>query len=367
LCAKADIRAVQFGNPDGSEWPGPCGGQASPSIGMTEPLNTLLIDDNPDDRALVARELRREFPGMHAREVTDQQSFIHSLEAAPFDLVITDFQLRWTDGLSVLRAIKTRWPDCPVVMFTGTGSEEIAVEAMKAGLDDYVLKSPKHYARLPSVARLALKVAEQRTHLRQAEARYSVLFSTVPVGLYRANPEGRILDANPALVEMLRYPDQLTLLAVNISDLHVDPAAYQEWQRLMEGEGVVHQFEARLRTHDGRFCWVQNSARAIRVSAAGPLIYEGSLEDQTERKTAEDEREQLIAELQEALAKVKTLGGLLPICAACKKIRDDNGYWNQIEEFIQTHSEAEFTHSFCPDCMRNLYPEVFQEGAKAAN
>ena len=95
------------------------------------------------------------------------------------------------------------------------------------------------------------------------------------------------------------------------------------------------------------------------------MVYEGSLENQTERKEAEDERERLIAELQDALAKVKTLSGLLPICAACKKIRDDNGYWNQIEEFIQTHSEAEFTHSFCPDCMRNLYPDVFQESAKA--
>jgi PAS domain S-box-containing protein len=328
---------------------------------MKDVLHTLLIDDNPDDRALVIRELRRVFPNLQAEEVIDQESFARILNSAPFDLVITDFQLHWTDGLSVLRTVKSRWPDCPVVMFTGTGSEEIAVAAMKAGLDDYVLKSPKHYARLPSVAKLTLQVAQQRHQLRQAEKRYSVLFASVPVGLYRATPEGKILDANPALMELLRFPSKSALLACNLAELHADPGAYQEWSLRMEGSGLVNKFETRLRKVDGQSCWVENSARAIREARGGRLIYEGSLQTINERKTAEDERERLILELQDALAQVKTLSGLLPICAACKKIRDDNGYWNQIEEYIQTHSDAEFTHSFCPDCMRNLYPEVFQE------
>jgi len=75
-----------------------------------------------------------------------------------------------------------------------------------------------------------------------------------------------------------------------------------------------------------------------------------------ERKKSEEEKEKLIAELKEALAKVKTLSGFLPICASCKKIRDDSGYWNQIEVYIQDHSEAEFTHSICPTCREGLYP-----------
>jgi hypothetical protein len=65
----------------------------------------------------------------------------------------------------------------------------------------------------------------------------------------------------------------------------------------------------------------------------------------------------LIAELQGALAKVKLLSGFLPICAACKKIRDDKGYWKQIESYIRDHSEAEFSHGICPDCAKKLYPE----------
>jgi transcriptional regulator with GAF, ATPase, and Fis domain len=75
-----------------------------------------------------------------------------------------------------------------------------------------------------------------------------------------------------------------------------------------------------------------------------------------ERKQSEEEKERLIAELKESLAKVKTLSGFLPICASCKKIRDDSGYWNQIEVFIQNHSEAEFSHSICPTCREGLYP-----------
>jgi len=77
-----------------------------------------------------------------------------------------------------------------------------------------------------------------------------------------------------------------------------------------------------------------------------------------ERKQAEAEKEKLISELQVALSKVKTLSGLFPICSSCKKIRDDSGYWNQIESYIRDHSEAEFSHGICPECAKKLYPEL---------
>lgn len=73
----------------------------------------------------------------------------------------------------------------------------------------------------------------------------------------------------------------------------------------------------------------------------------------------EKDRERLIAELQGALAKVKHLSGFLPICASCKKIRDDQGYWKQVEDYIREHSEVEFTHSLCLECVKKLYPELY--------
>jgi hypothetical protein len=75
-------------------------------------------------------------------------------------------------------------------------------------------------------------------------------------------------------------------------------------------------------------------------------------------KGAEEEREGLIHNLQEALDNIKTLRGLIPICANCKKIRDDNGYWQQVEVYVRDHSEVTFTHGLCPECTKLLFPEV---------
>ena len=84
-------------------------------------------------------------------------------------------------------------------------------------------------------------------------------------------------------------------------------------------------------------------------------------EERRKRRQAEAERERLIVELQDALAKVKTLSGLLPICSSCKKIRDDKGYWNGLESYLQEHSGATLTHGICPDCARRLYPGLIDD------
>lgn len=83
-----------------------------------------------------------------------------------------------------------------------------------------------------------------------------------------------------------------------------------------------------------------------------------------EKQQAEEEREKLVRELQEALDKIKTLRGIIPICASCKKIRDDKGYWNQIEAYIRDHSDAEFSHGLCPECAKKIYPGYFNDGDK---
>ena len=87
-------------------------------------------------------------------------------------------------------------------------------------------------------------------------------------------------------------------------------------------------------------------------------LLERSIRYSIDRKRAENERERLIEELREAMAEIKTLGGMLPMCSACKKIRDDNGYWNAVELYITNHSNAEFSHSICPPCVQELYPDT---------
>jgi len=82
---------------------------------------------------------------------------------------------------------------------------------------------------------------------------------------------------------------------------------------------------------------------------------------EAERKRIEEEREKLVGELQKALSEAKKLSGFLPICASCKKIKDDKGYWRQIEAYIRDHSEAEFSHGICPDCTKKLYGDILGE------
>jgi len=85
------------------------------------------------------------------------------------------------------------------------------------------------------------------------------------------------------------------------------------------------------------------------------------LHDITEKKQYEREREQLISKLQQALAEVKTLNGLLPICASCKKIRDDQGYWQEVEQYIGSRTDADFSHGLCPECFKKLFPDIYRE------
>jgi hypothetical protein len=108
---------------------------------------------------------------------------------------------------------------------------------------------------------------------------------------------------------------------------------------------------------EGKLLDVCLTMSAIR-DANGHIIGASSIAyDVSERKRMEEERTQLISHLSDTLANVKTLSGLLPICSSCKKIRDDQGYWQKLETFVRDHSNAEFSHSLCPDCMHKLYPD----------
>ena len=331
---------------------------------MNHELRVLLVDDNPDDRLLALRALQREVGSLKATEITNQEMLDRALGQGGFDLVITDYQLRWSDGVRVLRDVKQLWPSVPVVMFTGTGSEEVAVEAMKAGLDDYVIKSPRHFARLPAAATNALRQTKIRLQKAEAEANFARLFDTMPIGLFHMRPDGTILQVNTALATMLGFEHPADASGGHAVEFFLSPEEHHAWRENIERNGTVIGHETQIHRRDGSLLWVEISARALRDGLSGSLFYEGSVEDISRRHAAEAEKERLIAELRGALSHAKQLSGLLPICSSCKKIRDDRGEWNPMEVYIQQRSDASFTHSFCPECVRRLYPEIFAEAEK---
>ena len=156
----------------------------------------LVCDDSAQDRALIERELRRVTGELTVISIRDATELDSALTAHTFDLAITDYQLHWSTGLEVLKRLKQHDAQLPVVMFTGSGSEEIAVAAMKEGLDDYVTKTVKHYSRLPYVAAAALERSHTRQQLAAARLERTRLLESIADGFYALDREWRFTFIN---------------------------------------------------------------------------------------------------------------------------------------------------------------------------
>lgn len=224
-------------------------------------LRALVLDDNPHDRDLTLRELRKEFPVVEAVEPLDNGEFRQALETESFDIVVTDFNLKWANGVEIVRAVKEKRPHCPVIMFTATGTQEVAVEAMKAGLDDYVIKSPKHYVRLAVAVRSCLDRAEIRLRALRSETRLYTLLERLNLGVLRMTEEGDVVDANRACRGLLeRFNGQSDASANNLLG-----AIRQELPRLTSRNEPAER-EVELEARDGEAVCIYLSLLRVRVN-----------------------------------------------------------------------------------------------------
>jgi PAS domain S-box-containing protein len=203
-----------------------------------------------------------------------------------------------------------------------------------------------------------------RSWRRESEEGFRALVEGAPiaVALMRGTT---VAYVNPAFVQEFGLPTAEAALGRSIVDSVVPADAARIAERIerrMRGEPVDPIVEVSLLRPDGTSFLASVTDAMVELSD-GPTVV-GFIQDITERKHSELERERLIGELKTALADVKTLRGLLPICAHCKKIRDDRGYWNRIETFIRERSDAEFTHGICPDCARKYFPDDEGEGPR---
>lgn len=134
-----------------------------------------------------------------------------------------------------------------------------------------------------------------------------------------------------------------------------DRARTLDQNAAVRGGGRAIGFENRYLCKDGSYRWLHWNAAPILV---GRTIY-GVARDVTDLKAADDERERLLRELQQALAEVKSLQAILPICSYCRKIRDDENYWHSVEEYVEKHTSTQFSHSICPSCMeKHVEPQL---------
>ena len=138
--------------------------------------------------------------------------------------------------------------------------------------------------------------------VQESEERYRSLFERVPVALFRSTPAGEHLDLNPAHVRMLGYPDREAMMKANATALYVDPEDRKRWRAIAERDGMVRDFDIQMQRHDKTLIWVRNTSRTVRNDEGEVLCYEGSLEDITERKKAEEEIRRLNEELEQRVA-----------------------------------------------------------------
>lgn len=274
------------------------------------PLRVLLIDDNPDDRALVERELRLRIERLAVHHISDAAALAEALDAGGFDVAVTDYRLRWTIGIEVLREIKRRYPQVPVIMFTGSGSEEVAVDAMKEGLDDYITKTPKHYPRVPFAVLASFERVHNRARLKKSMERESLARARLEVALQSAGMATWQLDLDSGALAgsidagpMFGHPAGFVHASLDDALAQVHPDDRERigtaWRRILEGEERVAA-DFRVLGADGRLRWIAGSGRLLRQDG-GPGLAIGTLRDVSAEVADREARRKQQEELQAIL------------------------------------------------------------------
>ncbi len=294
-------------------------------------MKILLIDDNPADRELVRRRLRAEFPDATFTEIIRQSDLDQALSQGDFDLVLTDYYLHWSDGLRVLERVRERYPYVPVIMLTDTGSEEVAVSGLQAGLSDYVLK--RHLPRLPQAVRRCLEEARLRRErdealeqLRASEARYRLLAENASDIIFTTDMNLRFTYISPAVTRIRGFTVEEAMAqtpaeALTPASLEVAMRALQEeLEREARGEGDPFRtrvLELEETCKDGSTVWTETTFTPLRDAEGRMVGILGITRDISERKRTEGElrrhvaRVDLLNRIARAIAERQDLESIL--------------------------------------------------------
>jgi PAS domain S-box-containing protein len=237
----------------------------------------------------------------------------------------------------------------------GFGSFLINAEGM------YKTKKPNRdsFMGTQGIARDITLRRQAEKALKESEKRFRQLFEYAPDPYYLNDMNGILLDGNKAAEKIIGYKKE-ELIGKNMFELGLLspeqlPMVVKLLEKNINGQSTGPD-EFKLKTKDGREIFSEILTFPIEINGEPTVL--GIARDITQRKQIEIERERLIKELQDALKEIKTLSGFIPICAECKKIRDDEGYWQKLEKFIQDRSDAQFSHSICPECVDKHYPDI---------
>jgi PAS domain S-box-containing protein len=255
-------------------------------------INILLVEDNLDDVHFL-RMLLNKASGVRfqVESASNLEESLARLAKGGMDLVLLDLTLPETTGMDTFHAIKAQAHDVPIVVLSGLDDETLALNAMHAGAEDYLVKGRVDTQLITRAATYAIERTDARKALLKAEERYRGIFEHSVAGIFQTTPEGTYLDVNPALCRIYGYSDRQEMMA-KISDiarlLYVDPNRRAEFIQMMKQSGLVQNFEAQIYRKDGSIIWISENARAIKDPQGNILLYEGMVEDITARKEAQE-------------------------------------------------------------------------------
>ncbi len=238
---------------------------------MKTPLHILHLEDDPRDAALVQSTLQADGITCATTCVQSRDDFVAALEHGGIDLVLSDFSLPAFDGLSAVEIVRTRWPELPIILVSGSLGEERAVDSLKSGATDYVLK--ERLARLVPAVRRAMKEVKEHAEnrrteekLRKTEQRLGIVFSESPLGIALVDLNGHPFHTNAALQKILGYSGEELSRMHFIDYTHPDDCAkdLELYQQLIRGARQSYQIEKRFIRKDGNVVSARLSVSAAR-------------------------------------------------------------------------------------------------------
>ena len=389
---------------------------------MKQDMTLLVLEDNPDDFFLFREAVESSgeiAPGI--RHADRLETALRKAAEEAVDVAVLDLNVPDSFGLETFLTFKESFPRIPCIIMTGIDDLEMALAAVKNGAQDYIRKSDFTPAAIVRTIRYAIERQRLTTELTrtQADLRRALddaisrenevrgLLKGARAVLEQTDFEttarklfdicSQLIGSTSGYIALLAEngdENEVLFLESGGRPCTVDPdlpmpirglreIAYRNNSAVyendfMNSEWVEFMPQGHVRLDNVLFAPLSIGGKAVGVvglankkngfnendakmaSGFGELaaIALQNARNLDKRDIAEKSNEKLILELKQALANVKQLSGLLPICAHCKKIRDDKGYWNQIEAYIQEHSEAQFSHGICKECAKKLYPEL---------
>ena len=263
----------------------------------------LLVDENAQDRALAATVLSRHLPEARLEEVALAADFARLLGGGRFDLMISEFQLSWSDGSKLVAAVRDSHPEIPVLFFTASAEVPEVVEAMKSGVADFLFKTSTGYLRLPQAAEEALERARQRRLVARSEPWLQTLLERANVGVFRSTLDERLIESNTALLRLLGVSSVEEALRVNLPAPHFSAEGRDNLLARLSEQGQLQSREVEVRRSDGSTVWL-SLTEVLLLDVDGDMVIDVLVQDVSHLKRDQQALQRQVEELEGANARL---------------------------------------------------------------